>query len=63
MTEILQPLDKDADGFYENNLNCEWIIIAPEGHVIQLDIVAIDIEYEENCEYDFLKVCKKAVQL
>ena len=56
MAGWFRPLDKDNDGYYENNLNCDWLIIAEEGHLIQLDIGDMQIEEEANCEYDFLKV-------
>ena len=59
MAGWFRPLDKDGDGYYENNLNCDWLIIAEEGHLIQLNIGDMQIEEEANCEYDFLKVSMK----
>ena len=48
--------DNDNDGQYDINLHCHWTIEVEEGHMIQLTILDIDIEKDERCRYDFIKV-------
>ena len=51
-----KSVDRDGDGMYDNNLNCTWTIVGKEYDIIKLNISSMDIQYGENCEYDFLKV-------
>ena len=48
----LSSPDSDGDGLYDNNVNCSWSIVAPEGMSVELQI---DVKYIE-CEFDHLKV-------
>ena len=49
-------------GFYENDLNCWWLIVADLYQVVTINIIYIDIEYNEICGYDFLTVGIKQIQ-
>ena len=48
--------DIDNDGQYDINLHCYWTIEVEDGHMIQLTILDIDVEKDERCRYDFIKV-------
>ncbi|KAL7862619.1 hypothetical protein SRHO_G00116030 [Serrasalmus rhombeus] len=39
---------------YGNGAQCRWIIHAPRGHVVKLELVDFDLEHSERCEYDSL---------
>lgn len=52
---ILSP-DRDFDGVYESNLDCPWLLIAPEGKIIQLIFKYSVIESSEICEFDRAEV-------
>ena len=39
-------------GPYAPNLNCQWRIEAPEGHVIRLDFGKLEIEDSKSCNFD-----------
>ena len=41
---------------YENNMDCVWDVRAPEGHVVVLTVVNLDLEDPNNCPYDWLGV-------
>ncbi|XP_033106655.1 uncharacterized protein LOC117108667 [Anneissia japonica] len=41
---------------YENNMYCTAIIKAPEGETITLTFTALNVEYENSCEYDYVEV-------
>ncbi|KAH8387553.1 hypothetical protein KR093_007741, partial [Drosophila rubida] len=45
----------NAEGNYHNDLNCEWIIMAPPGNVILLHWLSLDLE-EADCIYDFVAI-------
>ena len=49
-------LDTDGDGLYENNLLCKWTIIEEERDTIYIQLLYIDVEDDENCDYDYLHV-------
>lgn len=38
-------------GKYQNNLDCRWTVIVPEGNIIQLRFVAFDIEQGYHTDY------------
>ena len=48
--------DLDNDGKYDTNQNCSWTLTAPEDHVIYLQFLEFDIEYYDNCIYDFVEI-------
>jgi len=41
---------------YPANLECVWKIIAPKGYAIKLSFHDFDVEWDQNCEYDFLDI-------
>ena len=41
---------------YPLNAHCDWVIKVPFGHVINITIAALDIEYYSGCDYDFLEL-------
>lgn len=43
-------------GKYPSSTNCKWIIIAPPGHVIQLNWPSFHLESSINCVYDYVVV-------
>ncbi|XP_068942361.1 cubilin [Petaurus breviceps papuanus] len=50
--------DADADGKYDKNLNCVWIITAPVNKVIHLIFATFSLEARsfQGCRYDYVKV-------
>ena len=49
--------DLDADGYYENNVSCQWFIVSPyPTKVVQVYITDIDIPSDEHCSSDRLEV-------
>ena len=54
-TEITSP---NYPNDYENNLSCDWILIAPEGKSVELEAQSFDLEQpDDNYCYDYLQVC------
>uniref|UniRef100_UPI00358E5EEF deleted in malignant brain tumors 1 protein-like n=1 Tax=Myxine glutinosa TaxID=7769 RepID=UPI00358E5EEF len=41
---------------YQNNMDCVWDVRAPDGHVVVLTVVNLDLEDPYNCPYDWLGV-------
>ena len=41
---------------YPANLECVWKLIAPKGYTIRLTFHDFDVEWDQNCEYDFLDI-------
>ncbi|KAK6469098.1 high choriolytic enzyme 1-like [Huso huso] len=39
---------------YPINIDCMWIINAPKGYKVSLTISSFDVEYSEDCSYDYL---------
>ena len=56
-TGVIVSPDYDQDGFYDLNVDCLWIVEAPEGHVIGFNLHFVNIEPTLHCEKDFLLVC------
>ena len=56
INEIYSPSDRDEDGQYDNKLDTVWMIFSNPNQVLYLEILNIDIQYGENCEYDSLQV-------
>lgn len=58
----IKSLDINHDGQYESFLDCHWVLLAQEGHVINLEITSLNIATCENstqtnrCTCDFLEV-------
>ena len=51
-----KPGDLDGDTQYDNNLDCLWIILASENKTTYVELYNFDIEREEQCSFDYLKV-------
>ncbi|XP_049544721.1 cubilin homolog [Anopheles darlingi] len=43
-------------GKYQHNARCEWIIVAPAGHAIQLSWNSFELELSGNCVYDYVEI-------
>lgn len=48
--------DLDNDGEYETYQNCLFTIIAPELQVIYMMFTEFDIEFSQDCGYDFVDI-------
>ncbi|XP_067142968.1 serine protease 27-like [Centruroides vittatus] len=46
----------DGKTFYPKNVNCSWILIAPENKRIQVDFEDFSIEYSFQCAFDGLLI-------
>ena len=52
----LRSPDSDNDGLYDHNVDCQWIIVVHQDTRVELKILSMDIEQDETCGYDFLRV-------
>jgi len=50
---ILTP---DYPDNYPNNVNCQYVITAPEGMVVRISTAEMDIESHSSCNYDALEL-------
>lgn len=56
--------DVDRNGKYDDNLDCQWLLVAPEFESIEVSFTAFNLEdsqggnkvAEGNCPLDFLEV-------
>ena len=48
-------------GGYGDNEYCEWSIMADPGHKVILEFIAFDIQFNDNCSYDFVQVSSHIV--
>ena len=48
---IVSP-DNNGDGFYDDNVYCQWLIVAADNHVIRYAFVYFDVESSDDCEKD-----------
>ena len=55
-TGVIVSPDYDQDGFYDLNVDCLWIVEAPEGHVIGFHLHFVHIEPTPYCLKDLLLV-------
>lgn len=39
-----------------HDLDCKWLIVAPDGYTIQLNWLSFDLEYSDTCNYDYVEV-------
>ena len=62
---MINNVDYDGDGLYENNLECTWTIITEQNNIVQLFIFEFDLEEDDWCRFDKLKVqlCELTDQL
>ena len=56
INEIYSPFDRDGNGQYDNHHDTLWMIFSRPNQVLYFEILNIDIQYGENCEYDSLQV-------
>ncbi|XP_074648145.1 tolloid-like protein 2 isoform X2 [Tubulanus polymorphus] len=47
---------KYGDQSYENKLDCDWVIEAPQNYNIRFKFLAFEIEEEMDCGYDYVEV-------
>ena len=52
---IVSP-DSNADGIYDNNVNCHWKIVVTEDHVIRYAFIYFDVGNENDCDKDIVWV-------
>lgn len=45
---IRSPMSTDQNGLYLPNMNCRWVIVAPKGHVIQMNFINFELELGEH---------------
>ena len=43
-------------GVYPNNAKCDYKIVVPFGHTLNIMLEQIDVELDSNCEFDSLKI-------
>ena len=54
--EISTPGFKKQRPQYPSNLHCQWEIVAPPNHHIELDFVKFKLEYHRNCRMDRVEI-------
>ncbi|XP_053662149.1 cubilin homolog [Anopheles marshallii] len=54
-TIIRSPMIAES-GKYQHDAQCEWIIVAPAGHAIQLTWNSFELEVSGRCVYDYVQV-------
>ena len=53
----IESFDSDANGYYDNDVNCYWTIHTDDSNVTrQFYIARMDIQWTPDCEADYLKV-------
>ena len=52
----ITPPDYDEDGFYDFNLNCLYAVQGMDNEVIEFQVMYIDLEFSNGCQYDYLRV-------
>lgn len=52
---IRLPLAAD-NGRYANDMNCEWVIMAPAGKSILLHWLSFDLEGTNDCRFDYVEI-------
>ena len=50
---ILSP---QYPGFYAPKLHCTWLIMAPERHIIRLEVIDFQLEHDPRCATDYLEI-------
>ena len=53
-----RPPDRDNNGYFDDDLDCVWVIITPEGFGIQFDFKSVDIQFSDipDCFEDYVEV-------
>lgn len=47
---------KFGSASYDNRTDCEWTIEAPPGYNVHVMFVTFDLEFEQDCAYDYVEV-------
>lgn len=55
-TQHIAPLDRDKDGFYDTNVECQWSILLGDDNVIVFEVLEMDIQDSAKCSADSLTV-------
>ena len=53
---VKSPMDVDGTGVYKSNLFCQWVVIAPPEHIVQINFIAFEIEEDKECKYDYVQI-------
>jgi cubilin len=53
---VKPPMDENENGVYEPNSLCKWLILAPKGFVIQMNVLDFELEHDSACKYDYLTI-------
>jgi CUB domain len=53
---VKPPMETDGTGFYQSNSKCRWLVSAPKGFVIQMNVLNFELEQDSQCKYDFVKI-------
>ena len=53
---LISPPDVDNDGFYDNDVHCNWTITTDGNRMIELQFLTMDIEFDDDCLYDYITV-------
>jgi hypothetical protein len=48
---------------YDNNLDCYYYINSPRGSIVTLTFLSFDVEFDEDCSFDYLDVSTFNMQL
>ena len=54
----ISSLDVDKDGSYDTNLEMNWYFNPNYGHMLLLELLYMDIEPSDYCEWDVLEVVR-----
>ena len=55
-TGYIESPDSDNDGQYDHSVDCRWTIVGAENDTIELKMLKFDLEQDDMCSYDYLKV-------
>ena len=55
---VSSPLDDFKSSFYDVDLDCIWIIIAPNHYQIAMEFSQLEIEGQYPCPSDYVQVKK-----
>ncbi|XP_060536860.1 cubilin [Cylas formicarius] len=59
---ISSPVTQAHTGAYPAHANCQWVIIAPPGKVIQLTWMMFSLEQSFDCTYDYVQIFDNATE-
>uniref|UniRef100_A0A182NM22 Cubilin n=1 Tax=Anopheles dirus TaxID=7168 RepID=A0A182NM22_9DIPT len=54
-TIVRSPMIAET-GKYQHDAQCEWIIVAPAGHAVQLTWSSFELELSGRCVYDYVEI-------